>query len=370
MVNSRIAEPIRIGWLLDTRFPEVMELDTRSDLREPFELVFNDAYEQGVLDRPVQVIFKEVDGLPRGSVRAVIDAYGELCDEGCLAVFGPHVSENILPVKEAIEERFRVPSIGLYGSDEGLGEWTFALPNGSMTDEPIIWAELMRRGGHERVGVLVERSQTGAEHLAGFRRACRDEGLQIVAEESIAQVGRDVTDQVTRIRDAGATTLALCGFGMGLWGVNAALRKLGWDPPRYTGTALEDAYAVPDLWEPVVGWIGLEQYDEANKVGQKFLDRFEEVYGRRPEYFAPVVVRDAAVCFLDALVNARPLSPRGVKEALERVKMLPAASGSPGTRLSFGKWTRRGWMGAGYLVARRLDPDGKTSHFVARYGDE
>ena len=37
--------------------------------------------------------------------------------------------------------------------------------------------------------------------------------------------------------------------------------------------------------------------------------------------------------------------------------MLPAASGAPGTRLSFGKWTRRGWMGAGYLVARELDPD-------------
>ena len=38
--------------------------------------------------------------------------------------------------------------------------------------------------------------------------------------------------------------------------------------------------------------------------------------------------------------------------------MLPAASGSPGTRISFGKWSHRGWMGAGYLVARRLDPDG------------
>ena len=50
--------------------------------------------------------------------------------------------------------------------------------------------------------------------------------------------------------------------------------------------------------------------------------------------------------------------------------MLPAASGAPGTRLSFGKWTRRGWMGAGYLVARKLDPDGVTSYLVDRFGDE
>ena len=46
-----------------------------------------------------------------------------------------------------------------------------------------------------------------------------------------------------------------------------------------------------------------------------------------------------------------------------------AAGGAPGTYLSFGKYTHRGWMGAGYLVARRLDPDGESSHLVGRFGD-
>ena len=64
------------------------------------------------------------------------------------------------------------------------------------------------------------------------------------------------------------------------------------------------------------------------------------------------------------------VEPRGVKEALERVKMMPAASGAPGTRVSFGNWTRRAWMGAGYLVARRLDADGVNSHLVDRFGEE
>jgi len=73
---------------------------------------------------------------------------------------------------------------------------------------------------------------------------------------------------------------------------------------------------------------------------------------------------------LHAFADAHPLSPRGVKESLERVKMLPAAAGAPGTRISFGKWTRRGWMGAGYLVARELDPDGVHSHLVARFGQD
>ena len=36
----------------------------------------------------------------------------------------------------------------------------------------------------------------------------------------------------------------------------------------------------------------------------------------------------------------------------------------------FGRYTRRGWMGAGYLVARPLDPDGTTAHLVERFGQD
>src|SRR6476659_3766803 len=92
---------------------------------------------------------------------------------------------------------------------------------------------------------------------------------------------------------------------------------------------------------------GVDQYDEANKDGQEFLDRYQDRYGRRPASCVPVVNYDVARTLLQALTDAHPLSPRGVKEALERVKMSPSASGAPGTRVSFGNWTRRAWMGAG-----------------------
>jgi branched-chain amino acid transport system substrate-binding protein len=104
-------------------------------------------------------------------------------------------------------------------------------------------------------------------------------------------------------------------------------------------------------------------------VGQEFLDQYDAAYGRRPEYCVPVVNHDVATALLHAFADAHPLTPRGVKEALERVKMVPAAAGAPGTRVSFGKWTRRGWMGAGYLVARQLDPEFGKSHLVGRFGE-
>ena len=83
----------------------------------------------------------------------------------------------------------------------------------------------------------------------------------------------------------------------------------------------------------------------------------------------PIYGHDVAQTFAAALANAEPLSPRGVMEALERVKMLPAACGEPGTRISFGNWTRRGWMGAGYLIAREVTPDFKSTVFRGRLGD-
>src|SRR5579859_3269747 len=97
------AEPIRLGYLFDFRLPDGYPPEMRDDLTRPFDLVFREGLEQGVIDRPVQIVFREVEGLPKGTVKAVIDAYGELADEGCLAVFGPAITDNCVPVREAIE---------------------------------------------------------------------------------------------------------------------------------------------------------------------------------------------------------------------------------------------------------------------------
>lgn len=121
MSYESTAEPIRIGYLFDFLLPEGYPQEMRDDLTRPFELVFNDGLHQRVIDRPVRIVYREVEGLPKGTVKAVIDAYGELVDEGCLVVFGPHISENAVPTREAIEERFRVPAINVCGSDDWLG---------------------------------------------------------------------------------------------------------------------------------------------------------------------------------------------------------------------------------------------------------
>ena len=370
MAYESTAEPIKLGYLFDFRLPEYFPQEMRADLTQTFELVFSEGLQQRLIDRPVKIVFREVEGLPKGTVKSVIDAYGELVEEGCLAIFGPSISDNAVPTREAIEQRFRVPAVSVTGSDEWLGEWTFAFPQGSLTEEPIFWTDLLRKGGHAEVGVLVEQSLVGESYVRSFRSACREAGVRIVAEERIAQTAQEVGDALRRVRAASPAALVHCGFGFGILHVNSVLNDLGWDPPRFTSTAFQNAWLNPVLWNAFLGWTGIDQYDESNQVGQRFLDTYEAAYGRRPQYCVPVVNRDIATALLRAFADARPLSPRGVKEALERVKMIRAATGAPGTRISFGQWTRRAWMGAGYLVARRLDPDGITSHLVDRFGQE
>ena len=330
------AEPIKLGYLFDFRLPDGYPAEQRDDLSQSFQLVFDQGLQQGMIDRRVEIVFREVEGLPKGSAKAVIDGYGELVDDGCLAVFGPAITENAVPTKEAIEERFHVPAINVCGSDDWLGEWTFALPQGSLTDEPIFWAHLIAKAGHTDVGALVEQSLIGDSYIRSFRKACAAQGIRIAAEEWIPQTAQDVSDAVRRLQGANPDAIVHCGFGFGVVTINRALEALGWDPPRFMGTAFQNAWINPVMWKAILGWTGIDQYDEGNRVGQDFLDQYAEAYGRRPEYCVPVVNRDVATVLLHAFADAHPLTPRGVKEALERVKMVPAASGAPGTRLSFG----------------------------------
>jgi ABC-type branched-subunit amino acid transport system substrate-binding protein len=363
------AEPIKMGYLMDFRLPDGFPEAARADLTDPFTLVFEQGLEQGIIDRPIEVIYKETEGLPKGSVKAVIDAYEELVDQGCLLIFGPSITDNAEPTKVAIEERFKVPAISVTGCEEWLGDWTFSLSMGSMGDEPIFWTDLIAKQGLNDIGVLVEQSLVGESYVQQFRRACKRKGLRIVAEQAIPQTAQDVTEQVRKLHDAKVGAVVHCGFGFGVVLVGFAMQALEWDPPRFMGTSFQNAWLNEIVWNAMVGWTGVDQYDPANQVGQEFLDQYDERFGRRPEWCVPVVNRDLAVVLLQAFADARPLSPAGVRDALERVKMFPAASGAPGTRISFGKYMHRGWMGPGYLVARQLDPDGVTAHTVDRFGE-
>ena len=348
--------PARIGFLVDTaRNPEQ---PYAPDMLPIFEMVAEEYTAQGLLDRPVELVVRAVLGLPRGSFRAVRDAFYELVEEDCLVVFGPYVSENTVPLREHVERTAQVPILSMAGTETMLGEWVFALNNGSMPEEPRIMAAVATYDGCTSVGIAYEASLIGEEYLRSTRVACKEYGLRVTAEVAIPQVEHEKQAAMAELAGERPDAIMHVGFGLGLFGMNEALQELEWMPRRYTTTAFEFAAGSPEQCRRLAGWVGLDSYDERNQVGQDFLDRYHARTGRRPAYFMPVYLYDMARVIVTAIADARPLTGLGVKEALERIKMMPAASGAPGTRLRFGRYIRQAWVGSEYLVARRVLDDG------------
>jgi ABC-type branched-subunit amino acid transport system substrate-binding protein len=253
------AEPIKLGYLFDFKLPPGYPRDQLDDLTDSFQLVFRKGLEAGMIDRPVEIVFREVEGLPKGTVKAVIDAYSELVDKGCLAVFGPAITDNAVPLREEIENRFKVPAISVSGADDWLGEWTFALPQGSMTDEPIYWAHLIAKAGHRTVGMIIEQSLIGESYAKFFRKAARAKGLRIVNEQVVPQTAQDIAAALASMHEARPDALVHCGFGFGIVRVNPALKALDWDPPRYMGTAFQNAWINPAMWQAILGHIPINR---------------------------------------------------------------------------------------------------------------
>lgn len=353
--------PLKVGLLND--YPTRADAD--DDTVDALTLVFEEALTAGVIDRPIELVRRNAVGLPNGTYHAVEKAYDELVAEGCLVIFGPYVSDNAVPLTAHANRVAEVANIVLSGSEGALGEWTFALNNGSMPEESRMLAAIMRGDGHGRVAVAYEASLIGKEYLIHADRAYGEAGLTVTATVPIPQVEADKLEAVRRLRAAEPDAVVHVGFGHGLWGFNDALAAEGWDPPRYTTTAFEMAH-IDDVWlRQLAGWIGLDSYDERNPVGQAFLERFESRYGRRRDYFMPGLCRDVATVIVLGLAGARPLTGAGVKDAMEDIKLVPSASGAPGTCIRFGQFIRQGWMGVDYLVARRVLPDASAHVFHA-----
>ena len=168
---------ILVGVLIDLRviFSDFSKENVQLYL-DAYQMAFDEAYEDGVLDRPVRLIVEEVEGLPVGSTHAVIEAWESLAAKGVVAILGPLASENMPDVREYVDRIGHIPTLSWGGTDSLYGEWVFGIGNGSLCDEPYLIANYLAHQGVERVAVIYEDSHIGNEYLSFFQDACRRKG--------------------------------------------------------------------------------------------------------------------------------------------------------------------------------------------------
>lgn len=347
-------EPFKLGVLTDLPgYPGLTDVWV-----DGLRLALEYCTERGLVDRPVELVIREVVGQPWAPARNVVAAWNELVDEGVLGIAGPMTTDNCLEVLPEVERR-GVPTMTICGSQLYVGAAAFNLSNGGMGDEPAVIAAWLASEGHNRVAVLYDSpSQIGAEYLQYFMLSAAFEGLEICAQIPVSPTpsADEMTGSVRRAKESAAE--AVVYFFLGNMESQSKLKpafaELDWDPPRVMNTAMVAAAYNADMRGNLEGWVGVDQIHEDNTVLAKVLDRWVTRFGYRPFNSAASCAWDVGHAFGVALGRMRTISPSSLCSALETVRRLPAASGGPGTAITFGPQDHRGYKGADFLILRNV----------------
>jgi len=341
-----VTEPCVVGFLSDIPSGERMVHYDRIA-----RLAFTTARELGLIDFEVDVVSRECNGLPRGDGDSVVTAYEELVAAGAVAIIGPFVTDNATYLKPVVE-RLRVPSISWCGAATWLGPHTFSLPNGSLQDEGPLLALYAHSQGHRRIAVIRDDSEIGDTYWRFFEIAARRLGINIVSVQAVDRVATDVTAELEAARSAEPDLLVYLGYGMSLLPMQPYFSQ--WPVARLATTAFIFCYR-KEYVDAFEGWSGLDQLDPANQVRKRFLALSRERLGYEPDFMSATLMWDSARVLADAFAIGPALTPDGVREGLEGVRLLPAASGGDGTTISLGPYSHKAWEGTRYLVVGRVE---------------
>jgi branched-chain amino acid transport system substrate-binding protein len=333
--------PVRIGILLD--FPHADGgASTEAALRHGIEEVT----EAGRLDREVELLVRSVTGLPLGSEHDVATGFRGLAEAGCLLVVGPSISDNAL-VTTPIGDAIGLVTVNYTGGERTRGHFGFHYQVGSLEEEPLVLAARLVERGCNRPGLVHDRSPVGRRYAECFDDACAMLGLEVVARRALSPLVEDATEPVTRLLASDPDAVVYLGLGMSARPVALALGAASWSGPVVANSALMFGYARPE-WRD--GWAGWEYVDAIadDNSRRRALGVRDPALAAAP---VPCALVDIGRLAAEAVARTDHLTRDGIREALERIKRLPAACGREGTTMGFGVYDHGALTGE-FLVLR------------------
>ncbi len=305
------------------------------------------------LDREVELLSCPVAGLPYGSEHEVVRGFHELVDAGALAIVGPAISDNGLIVTPLCDE-VGIASINYTGGERTRGHYGFHYQVGSLEEEPAVLATRLLARGLVRPALIHDHSPVGRRYAEGFDEAAASLGLDLTGRIAIAPLTEDVTPALTRLRRGEPDSLVYLGLGVSSRPVALGLAELDWDLPVVANSALMFGYARPEWRDGWAGWEYIDAIADDNEARRALA-------GRDPATAAGPVgcaLHDIGRLIGEALARTENLTRADVRDALERIKLLPATCGTEGTKMGFGHYDHAALTGT-YLVLREWR-DGKS----------
>ncbi len=344
-----MAGSILVGYLND--MPPSM------DPAPVIEFVVAEFNASGALDRPIEILRRDVPSPPLGRLGDVDRAMRELAEAGVVGIVGLSISESAVPLQRLIN-RLEVPVVSTGALSGVPSPWCFQINWASPGDEATVAAKWLADQGCRTIGMFAD-AAFDQEYAHFFRIAARRFGLALAGEAMIPLVvpgGRSqaAAGAVERFRRAGVDGIAALNWGLNIEAVMRAVHEAGWEVPRIAAAAYVVA-DFPEITPLFEGWVGTTSYDEENPTLAQLLTRYAAARGE--EYPFPEVAGVFATMMMATLEGLRiapNCSPDGLRVGLERIRLLPSASGSARATVSFGPHDHRGLKGADGIVLRRI----------------
>ncbi len=341
------AEPILVGILPDRPGPEGPMI---AEIRRVVDQTIAD----GRIDRPVTFVTEQATGLPEGTAAQVANAFHRLVARDVLVILGPTVTDNGL-IATDLADQAQIPCINWTGSERTRSEWMFHYQIGSLEEEPHLLAAHLSERGLRRLAVVQDRSPIGSTYGSFFDDAAHRLGLQIVGKTVVSPVATDLATTVVDLQKTNAEALVYLGLGISAGTLGQAMTTAGWQLPAVANSALMFGYAYPDWTTHWEGWTYADAWSERNPRLSALLKERQAEMPDRPVFPMTLAAGDDLGRLLaEALANTESLTRRGIRDALERIKCLPATLGLPGTTMGFGHWERAA-LKDGFLVLRRWE---------------
>ena len=255
------------------------------------DLAIQEINDSGYLgDATIEMIYEDTEGNAQQAIAAMTKLIEE---DRVVAIFGPSLSSEAFAADPIAQEN-GIPAMGVTTSAIGIPQIGDYIFRGNLPEQvliPIMLEQVQELYGIENVAILYgdddDFTVTGYEV---FIDAIDELAIDIVDEATFARGDVDFNPQLTTLLFGDNAPDALVVSALGAEGIQIIIqaRALGYDGLILGGNGFNSpdiaTEAGDDAYNLIVGasW----NISGGNDLSQRYVELFEETYGREPDQFA------------------------------------------------------------------------------------
>ncbi len=202
-------EPIKIGGIFDLSGPGSALGQPEAETAEMLQEQIN--ADGGINGRPIEILIRDTKG---DEVEGLTVTRELIEKENVVAIVGPSRSGTTMAVIEMIESS-EIPLVSCAAAraiTDPVKKWVFNTPQ---TDEDAVAKifEYCNANGIAKVAAITASDGFGIEGLKQIEELAPTSNIEVVAKEEFSDTDKDMTTQLTKIKDSGAEAMICWGIG-------------------------------------------------------------------------------------------------------------------------------------------------------------